>query len=96
MIGTGSVLATENLHLVDQVESLQNKTNRCEDENEILKALCRSLHLRFLTPKEICNLHKFPDAFKFSEELTLRQKYALIGNSLNVKVVSCLIQYLIN
>jgi tRNA (cytosine38-C5)-methyltransferase len=67
------------------------------DRDSLLKA-----GLRFFTPAEIARLHVFPiDSFKlptntpdfeFPSGLTLRQKWQLLGNSLNVLVVSELIR----
>ncbi len=51
--------------------------------------------VRFLDAKEIANLHCFPRAFEFPAELSQLQKYRLIGNSLNVLIVSVLIKLLL-
>lgn len=48
--------------------------------------------LRFFTPKEIANLHCFP-AFDFPSDITLRQQWQLLGNSVNVLVVSKVLEY---
>lgn len=48
--------------------------------------------MRFFTPREICNLMCFPAAFQFPSEVTNRQRYKLLGNSVNVKVVSVVIK----
>jgi site-specific DNA-cytosine methylase len=53
------------------------------------------LGLRFFTPREVANLHSFPDAYEFPADVTLRQRYALLGNSLSVEVVFHLLQYLL-
>lgn len=50
--------------------------------------------LRYFTPREVANLHSFPDDFNFPEHISLRQRYALLGNSLSVAVVSPLLRYL--
>ncbi|KAN0008954.1 hypothetical protein ACTFIU_010236 [Dictyostelium citrinum] len=52
------------------------------------------LRLRYFSPKEITRLHGFPEEFKFSPKLTTIQCYRLIGNSLNVKIVSELLKVL--
>lgn len=44
--------------------------------------------IRLFTPKEVCNLMCFPPKFKFPDEVTNRQRYKLLGNSVNVEVVS--------
>ncbi|KAN0024790.1 hypothetical protein ACTFIV_009199 [Dictyostelium citrinum] len=53
------------------------------------------LRLRYFSPKEITRLHGFPEEFKFSPKLTTIQCYRLIGNSLNVKIVSELLKVLV-
>ncbi|KAK4796065.1 hypothetical protein SAY86_028391 [Trapa natans] len=50
--------------------------------------------LRYFTPTEIANLHSFPESFSFPQHVNLRQRYALLGNSLSVAVVAPLLQYL--
>ncbi|KDO61669.1 hypothetical protein CISIN_1g016377mg [Citrus sinensis] len=51
-------------------------------------------HLRYFTPREVANLHSFPGDFQFPHHLSLRQRYALLGNSLSIAVVAPLLQYL--
>lgn len=58
--------------------------------------LLRSMHLRYLTPREIARLHSFPARFVFPPSVSHRQKYALLGNSLSVKVVSTLLKWLVS
>ncbi|KAL2897814.1 hypothetical protein RDABS01_039596 [Bienertia sinuspersici] len=50
--------------------------------------------LRYFTTREVANLHSFPREFSFPEHVSLRQRYALLGNSLSVAVVAPLISYL--
>ncbi|KAL2548299.1 DNA methyltransferase-2 [Forsythia ovata] len=52
------------------------------------------LRLRYFTPREVANLHSFPDDFQFPHHVSLRQRYALLGNSLSVGVVAPLFRYL--
>ncbi|URE27713.1 C-5 cytosine-specific DNA methylase [Musa troglodytarum] len=52
------------------------------------------LGLRFFTPREVANLHSFPAEFHFPSHTSLRQRYALLGNSMSVAVVAPLLQYL--
>lgn len=70
----------------------------CSDRNSLLNA-----GLRFFTPSEIARLHAFPvdsfradgserKEFEFPKGLTQRQQWQLLGNSLNVLVVSELIR----
>ncbi|KAI3876938.1 hypothetical protein MKX03_032483 [Papaver bracteatum] len=50
--------------------------------------------LRYFTPREVANLHSFPENFHFPEHISLKQRYALLGNSLSVAVVGPLLHYL--
>ncbi|KEH36452.1 tRNA (cytosine(38)-C(5))-methyltransferase 2 isoform X2 [Medicago truncatula] len=50
--------------------------------------------LRYFTPREVANLHSFPEDFEFPEHISLKQRYALLGNSLSIAVVASLLQYL--
>jgi tRNA (cytosine38-C5)-methyltransferase len=86
IIGTGSFLQTKNLVL--------------EYRNDDPKALV-TLGLRFFTPMEIAKLHGLPIAegegkriFKFAPSTTKAQQYKLLGNSLNIKVVSTILRYM--
>lgn len=58
--------------------------------------IINNLNLRFFTPREVLRLMMFPDTFSFPKVITNKQKYRLIGNSVNVKVVSNLLRFLIN
>eukprot|EP00798_Chlamydomonas_sp_ICE-L_P014275 gene14275-20249_t len=51
--------------------------------------------LHYFTLKEVANLHSFPSSFYFPANVTLRQRYQLLGNSLSVAVVADLIKYLL-
>ncbi|OVA00497.1 C-5 cytosine methyltransferase [Macleaya cordata] len=50
--------------------------------------------LRYFTPREVANLHSFPEDFHFPQHISLKQRYALLGNSLSVAVVAPLLHYL--
>ncbi|CAM8895327.1 unnamed protein product [Rhodiola kirilowii] len=63
------------------------------DDNDKLSSLT-SQRLRYFTPREVANLHSFPANFQFPPQITLKQRYALLGNSLSVAVVASLLQYL--
>ncbi|KAJ4749543.1 tRNA (Cytosine(38)-C(5))-methyltransferase [Rhynchospora pubera] len=79
--GTGSLLATYQ--------------NAKQNSEEIDKAnSLKELGLRFFTPREVANLHSFPPTFKFPDHITLKQQFALLGNSLSIAVVGPLLQYL--
>ncbi|CAN6877273.1 hypothetical protein HID58_077278 [Brassica napus] len=50
--------------------------------------------LRYFTPREVANFHSFPEDFEFPKQISLRQRYAMLGNSLSVAVVAPLLRYL--
>ena len=56
----------------------------------------KSLGLRYFAPREIARLHSFPEAFSFPQHVTLRQQYALLGNSVSALVIADLLQYLLH
>ncbi len=62
---------------------------------EELTADLRQLGLRYFTPGEVAALHSFPASFSFPQHVTLRQRYALLGNSLSASVVAALLRYLL-
>ncbi|XP_056656129.1 tRNA (cytosine(38)-C(5))-methyltransferase isoform X2 [Monodelphis domestica] len=88
--GTGSVLQTaEDIQIEDAYASLDTLS-----EEEKLTRLSQ-LKLRYFTPREIANLLGFPPEFEFPEKITVKQCYRLLGNSLNVHIVSKLIRILL-
>jgi tRNA (cytosine38-C5)-methyltransferase len=69
----------------------------CGDERaaEIL----RPLQLRYFTPEELLRLFCFEgvgssSTFRWPDSISTKTKYRLIGNSVNVLVVTALIEYL--
>lgn len=87
--GTGSVLQTaEDV----QIENIYKSLPDLPLEEKIAKL--SMLKLRYFTPKEIANLLGFPPEFGFPEKTTVKQRYRLLGNSLNVHVVSKLLTVL--
>ncbi|KAL6208172.1 hypothetical protein ACLB2K_019123 [Fragaria x ananassa] len=50
--------------------------------------------LRYFAPREVANLHSLPESFQFPQHINLRQRYALLGNSLSISVVAPLLRYL--
>jgi len=87
-VGTGSILQ-QSLSEQDFKDCFEKFTESGGDLEKL-----RSLDLRYFTAREVANLMCFPAEFTFPEYLTNRQCYMALGNSLNVKVVSFLIQYL--
>ncbi|CAM6100524.1 unnamed protein product [Calypogeia fissa] len=86
--GTGSFLATK-VSLKEE-DTLEKHIFDLRLEGRSLA----SLGLRYFTPREVANLHSFPDSFRFPAHIKLKQRYALLGNSLSVAVVGSLIKYL--
>ncbi|XP_065844564.1 tRNA (cytosine(38)-C(5))-methyltransferase-like [Oscarella lobularis] len=85
--GTGSVLQMNEAISIDSVYA-QFKTDDVDDPD---KSVLSPLKLRFFTPKEVANLLSFPPRFSFPESTSNRQRYRLLGNSLNVHVVAQLL-----
>jgi site-specific DNA-cytosine methylase len=50
--------------------------------------------LRYFSPQEIARFLGFPENFSFPEEYSLRQLWKLVGNSLSVPAVRCVLQAL--
>lgn len=51
--------------------------------------------IRKFHPRELLNLFGFPQSFSFPDTMTIRYQYQLIGNSVNVTVVSALLHELL-
>lgn len=83
--GTGSVYCSMTRN------ELNEKISEIEQvaDNKELKSL---LKLRFFTPSEVARLMSFPTNFTFPETVNEKQQYKLLGNSINVAVVSELIK----
>jgi len=105
--GTGSIIAVNALHIESAEEKdfvqedgrvrirfytgrRKGRQNLDKTDDEILD----SLVLRYFTPREVANLHSFPSDFDFPPDVTKKQRYALLGNSLSVAVVTDLLSYL--
>ncbi|XP_073532597.1 tRNA (cytosine(38)-C(5))-methyltransferase isoform X2 [Phyllobates terribilis] len=90
MEGTGSFLqAATDVEISSVYKSLETLS----DEEKFAKL--STLKLRYFTPREIANLHGFPAQFGFPDKITTKQRYRLLGNSLNVHIVSKLISLLL-
>lgn len=89
--GTGSVfcpLSPEQLHKV-----LEQTKGDSLSSGEKLSQL-KTLKLRYYTPAEVAKLMSFPDSFTFPAKATNKQRYRVLGNSINVAVVARLIEIL--
>ncbi|GJJ71332.1 tRNA (cytosine38-C5)-methyltransferase [Entomortierella parvispora] len=103
---TGSIFQMEQdkdtATTFDEAEALKAKaepeTKEAEENNANALELLRSLGLRYFTEFEVAKLMGFPYAegkFSFPKSTSLKQRYRVLGNSINVKVVSQLIRYLL-
>ncbi|KAK7881362.1 hypothetical protein WMY93_029771 [Mugilogobius chulae] len=89
--GTGSVLQSSSEAEMEAV--FRGLEQLSEDQK--LKRL-QTLGLRYFTPREVANLMGFPHTFEFPEDVPVKQRYRVLGNSLNVLVVSKLLQILLS
>ena len=95
-VGTGSVLqhSLDRAALDTAFRSLSEQRGG-DLEGSSVECL-RPLNLRYFTPKEVANLMCFPKEYGFPSGLSDKQCYKALGNSLNVRVVSILINYLLS
>lgn len=86
--GTGSVYSPFS----DETVALKyNEASSHKDHLVEQMQILLDLRLRFFSPREVCRLMCFPEDFDFPKHITDKQKYRLLGNSINVHVVSRLI-----
>ena len=84
--GTGSVIQCNKEESLDEAFQEYLITGK-KSVQSILK-----LRLRYFSPTEIAGLLWFPSQFHFPADVTMKQQYQLLGNSLNVYVVSVLLK----
>ncbi|XP_011562608.3 tRNA (cytosine(38)-C(5))-methyltransferase [Plutella xylostella] len=89
--GTGSVFTPCSQEMV---ESCFKNANTHELGGPDYIEQIKQLKLRFFSPKEVCALMAFPKKYSFPKHITRKQCYRLIGNSVNVKVISELLKIL--
>ncbi|GES79546.1 tRNA (cytosine(38)-C(5))-methyltransferase [Rhizophagus clarus] len=87
---TGSILQLDECLDSDQIFD-----NKKIDSPISEKTINSILKLRYFTEREVASIMGFPNDFSFPDELTLKQRYRVLGNSLNVRVVAELIKYLL-
>lgn len=105
--GTGSLVATQGspkevrwgVHMHSRVQgpvdaALLEAGSKAPLGEQTVRDLL-ALKPRYFTPREVANLHSFPPGFSFPPYITLKQRYALLGNSLSVAVLAPLIRYLL-
>lgn len=89
--GTGSVYCPHSRTELNKVfESIKSDAMTAADKLAALKGL----HLRYFTPAEVAKLMSFPEKFGFPPEITNRQRYRVLGNSINVALVGKLVNLL--
>ncbi|XP_045766568.1 tRNA (cytosine(38)-C(5))-methyltransferase [Maniola jurtina] len=89
--GTGSVYTEAN---EQQVEKCYKMANTFDVSSKHFIETLKELKLRFFTPCEVLRLMSFPQNYKFPSNVTTKQCYRLLGNSVNVKVISELLKIL--
>ncbi|XP_020364706.1 tRNA (cytosine(38)-C(5))-methyltransferase isoform X2 [Oncorhynchus kisutch] len=89
--GTGSVLQS----CMETDMEAAFKSPECLSDEEKLNQLSR-LKLRYFSPREIANLMGFPKHFTVPKNISTKQQYRVLGNSLNVHVVARLIELLVS
>lgn len=87
--GTGSILTDQSSDTLREASENFKEAESDEAKHEILSRL----QLRFFTPDEVSQLMCFPDDFSFPPNVTLKQKYMLLGNSVNVLVVGSVFKW---
>ncbi|KAI8987620.1 S-adenosyl-L-methionine-dependent methyltransferase [Mycotypha africana] len=91
--GTGSILQMNMDVNTEETFSRANEYKGIDDEKQL--RLLRGLKLRYFSPREVANLMGFPEKFEFPASSSIKQRYRTLGNSINVKVVSELMRYLV-
>eukprot|EP00123_Amoebidium_parasiticum_P001675 comp12827_c0_seq1/m.7987 comp12827_c0_seq1/g.7987 ORF comp12827_c0_seq1/g.7987 comp12827_c0_seq1/m.7987 type:complete len:356 (-) comp12827_c0_seq1:487-1554(-) len=66
----------------------------CDEEMTQSGDRIMSLGVRYFTEREIARLHCLPETFNFPPSISTKVAYRLLGNSLNVLVARCLMDYL--
>ncbi|CAH2090853.1 unnamed protein product [Euphydryas editha] len=89
--GTGSVYTDAS---PEEVEDCLKSANIFDYKSNEFVETIKQLKLRFFTPNEVLSIMMFPKNYSFPENITTKQCYRLLGNSVNVKVISELLKIL--
>ncbi|XP_050351924.1 tRNA (cytosine(38)-C(5))-methyltransferase isoform X1 [Nymphalis io] len=89
--GTGSVYTNAT---PEEVEECFKLAKTFDDKSNDFVDTIKQLKLRFFTPNEVLSLMSFSRNYKFPENITTKQCYRLLGNSVNVKVITELLKIL--
>lgn len=90
--GTGSVVqhSTEA-----DMSEIYSKAQTLGEDDPLKIELLHQLQLRYFSPDEVTRLMCFPPWFTFPTTTTKKQRYKLLGNSINVLVVASLLIVLV-
>ncbi|XP_061714864.1 tRNA (cytosine(38)-C(5))-methyltransferase isoform X1 [Cydia pomonella] len=91
--GTGSVFTEASPETVD---NCYKEANTHEVGSPDFVSTLKDLKLRFFTPKEVSQLMAFPKSYEFPKNISIKQCYRLLGNSVNIKVISELLKILVD
>jgi tRNA (cytosine38-C5)-methyltransferase len=87
--GTGSVFSPASSHMI--MSAFEQSRSHVPGSCQQLELL-RGLEMRYFTYREVARLMCFPDhGFSLPGDVTIKQSYRLLGNSINVHVVALLI-----
>uniref|UniRef100_A0AAQ4S1Y0 tRNA (cytosine(38)-C(5))-methyltransferase n=3 Tax=Gasterosteus aculeatus aculeatus TaxID=481459 RepID=A0AAQ4S1Y0_GASAC len=89
--GTGSVL---QCCVETEMESVFAGLDQMSEDDKLQQLL--KLKLRYFSPREVANLMGFPQSFSFPQQISTKQQYRVLGNSLNVVVVARLLRLLVS
>lgn len=90
--GTGSVLAYKTGNGPDVTISLQSPEDRSFNSDWFKDLLDHGYEIRYFSGEELLRLFGFHRDFKFPLEITTKQKWKLVGNSLNIRVASKVVE----
>lgn len=86
--GTGSVVQhNTKVKLAEIYARVQELVGNDPQKPQLLQ----ELQLRYFTPEEVAKLMCFPSWFKFPQSMTNKQRYRVLGNSINVLIVTSLL-----
>lgn len=89
--GTGSVYTELE---PEEIKDYYKEANTYQVGSKEFINVIKKMKLRFFTPTEVLSLMSFPQYYSFPGNITLKQCYRLLGNSVNVKVISELLKIL--
>lgn len=89
--GTGSVFTEASQ---ETVTKCLEKANLYDNNSKEFTEIIKELKIRYFTPTEVLSFMSFPKKYNFPLTITRKQRYRLLGNSVNVKVISELLKIL--